>query len=90
MNYAELDAGVYWNYKDDLLKRVEELGYWYISEAFIQMYKREKLSHRQIASKFGLTPTTIRLHLKNWGVQSRPRGGYNRRNNGSIHSKNGS
>lgn len=67
MNHKALDRKIMWNFKNDLYKACREMGYEYISEAVIEMY-REGYTLTEIADSFGTTRYSVKRWLKRWGV----------------------
>ena len=73
MNYKKLDQSVKFKRQEEMLKKVGELGYTYISEALVELYKTNSL--REMAKILGWHVSFVRRHLTNWKVERRPRGG---------------
>ena len=73
MNYKKLDQSTNFARRKVLLATVAELGYTYISEALIELYKIHSL--RKVAKILGWHVSFVRRHLTNWKVERRPRGG---------------
>ena len=73
MNYKKLDQSVKFKHQEEMLEKVVELGYTYISEALIELYRVNSL--RKTAKILGWHVSFVRRHLTNWGIERRPRGG---------------
>jgi len=73
MNYKKLDQSVKFNHQEELMEKIEALGYTYISEALIELYRTNSL--RKVAKILDCHVSFVRRHLTNWEIERRPRGG---------------
>lgn len=76
-NFKKLDSEHNFKYKGDLVKKIKELGYSYISEYIYIEYYTNKKSMKQIAKKINRTYTSVQIWMIAWKWHRRKRGGAN-------------
>ena len=69
-NWAQLDKNYKYSYRDDRLQLANKLGFKFISQATVTLYRKYK-STTKVAKILNLTNTTIRYELKKY---QEPRG----------------
>lgn len=74
LDYEEIDKETTFYYGELWLKTANELGFEYISEALVEMYK-EGLSTREIGRKMEIHRSSVMRFFRLWGVEMRSRGG---------------
>lgn len=71
LNFYELDSRIAFCHKEDLMKRINELGSGYVSDCVHNLYYYEKLSMRKIAALLSVTENCIVNWMNKWGMKRR-------------------
>ena len=76
--FQRLDGQWDFQKREDLYKRIEKLGYTFVSECLTHLYYVKKKSIKEVAKTVEVCEYTIVLWFKRWNYKFRPRGGNNR------------
>lgn len=74
LNWQILDESRAFSYREDRLKKAQELGFNFISECTVKLYQQLG-STEKVAKIIGLTGQTVATELKSYGVTLKPPGG---------------
>lgn len=74
-NYAELDEGIRFHYKRDLLEAIEGHGFEHVSQYVHHSYFRHENPVSEIANNLPITPSAVFAWMRRWEFPLRQRGG---------------
>jgi hypothetical protein len=74
-DYKKFDKIHSFNYKNDRLKQANKLGYTYISECIVELYRKYQ-SSAEVAKYLKITPNNVLAIMKKIGEPRCNRGGY--------------
>jgi len=74
-DYAKLDREYRFNFYEDRLKQAKKLGYNYVSECLVKLYRKHK-SQPKVARILNLGHDSILYPLKKFGEPRNPPGGF--------------
>lgn len=77
INFKEIDAGMTFNYPDDLYELIKTLKFTYVSEYVYTNYYLFKKSIAQISNDLGFTAEACAYWMKKWNFPRRSPGGAN-------------
>lgn len=73
--FQYLDAKVRFNYKSDLLAKIKELGYKYVSEYVYDQYYKKFNPISEIAKNLPITNSVVFSWMRRWEFPTRSKGG---------------